>query len=103
MLGVPNFKTLHDAEEQRLAGRREHIVPVLPGRVELSTELRAQEREKFEEGRRTREAEAARVLEERRRAQVEEEEKEVRELRRRAVPKANEVPEWYAHAPRRAR
>ena len=30
------------------------------------------------------------------------EEEEIRELRRRAVPKANELPEWYQFAPKRS-
>ena len=99
-LGVPDFKALHDAEERRLASRKPQIVPVLPGRLDLSTEARAHEREKFDEGRRAREAEAERLLEEKRRLQAIEEEKDIKELRRRAVPKANEIPEWYAHAPK---
>ncbi len=99
-LGVPDFKTLHDAEEKRLASRKHQITPILPGRIELSTEARAHEREKYDEARRAREAEAERLLEEQRRLQAIEEEKEIKELRRRAVPKANEVPDWYAHAPK---
>ncbi|KAI0348219.1 hypothetical protein BDW22DRAFT_1424416 [Trametopsis cervina] len=102
-LGIPDFKALHDAEQQRLAAKKPAVVPVLPGRVELSTEVRAHEREKFDEGRRAREMEAERAAEEKRRLQAIEEEKEMKEMRRRAVPKANEVPEWYAHAPKRSR
>jgi len=102
-LGIPDFKAIHEAEEQRLASRKDHIVPILPAHVELSTENRAHEREKYDEGRRAREQEAERISEEKRRLQALEEEKEIRELRRRAVPKANEIPEWYAHAPKRSR
>ena len=47
--------------------------------------------------------ELERQAEERRRQRELEEEAEVRELRRRAVPKANEVPEWYAFAPKKAK
>ncbi len=36
-----------------------------------------------------------------RREREEQEEKDMRELRRRAVPRANVVPEWYKDAPRR--
>ena len=54
------------------------------------------------EARRAREREAEREREERRRLEAIEEEKEIRELRRRAVPKANEMPEWYAQAPKRS-
>ena len=52
---------------------------------------------------RAREAELERQREEQRQLAALQEEEEVRELRRRAVPKANEVPEWYAHAPKRSR
>lgn len=94
---------MYEAEAQRLAARREQIAPILPGHVELNTDARAQEREKYDEARRAREMEAERLLEEKRRLQALEEEKAIRELRRRAVPKANEVPDWYAHAPKRSR
>ena len=101
-LPIPDFKALHAAHEQALAARREHaIAPTVPVPIPLSTETRAQERERFEAARRAREQEAEREREERRRLQAIEEEREIREIRRRAVPKAHEVPEWYAHAPRR--
>ena len=50
-----------------------------------------------------REREAERAADEARRQRELEEEAEIRELRRRAVPKANEVPEWYAFAPKKAK
>lgn len=85
-----------------MAARREHIAPTIPVDFEFSTNIRAQEREKFEEGRRAREQEVERLAEEQRRLQELEEEKEIKEMRKRAVPKANEIPEWYAHAPKRS-
>ena len=99
---IPDFKALHEAEAQRLAARREHIVPVHPQEFHFSSDIRAQEREKYDEARRALELEAERLLEEKRRLEAIQEEEEIRELRRRAVPKANEVPEWYAHAPKRS-
>ena len=42
------------------------------------------------------------LREEERRVREAAEEAEVRELRRRAVPRANEVPAWYADMPKRA-
>lgn len=99
---IPDFKALHESQARVLAAKREQIVPVHPQEFQFSTEARAHEREKFEEARRAREEEAERALEERRRLEALEEEKEIRELRRRAVPKANEVPEWYALAPKRS-
>ncbi|PCH34280.1 hypothetical protein WOLCODRAFT_148344 [Wolfiporia cocos MD-104 SS10] len=100
-LAIPDFKALHAAHESALAARRAQVAPVVPMEVEFATDVRARERERFEEGRRARERELEAQMEERRRQRALEEEEEVRELRRRAVPRAHEVPEWYAHAPKR--
>ena len=100
---IPDFKALHAAQESVLAQKRAEIQVTKPVEFGLATEVRAQERERFEEARRARERELERLAEERRRQREMEEEAEIRELRRRAVPKANEVPEWYAFAPKRAK
>ncbi|RPD64622.1 hypothetical protein L226DRAFT_529001 [Lentinus tigrinus ALCF2SS1-7] len=100
---IPDFKALHAAQESVLAQKRAEIHPTVPMGFELSTETRAQERERFEEARRARELELERQAEEKRRQRELEEEAEIRELRKRAVPKANEVPEWYAFAPKKAK
>ncbi len=86
-----------------LAQKRAEIHPTVPIEFGLATTTRAQEREKFEEARRARERELERQAEERRRQRELEEEEEIRELRRRAIPKANEVPEWYAFAPKKSK
>jgi hypothetical protein len=75
------------------------IVPAAP--IVLCTELRAREREKFDEMVRIKEEEIERAKEERRRQRDAEEEREMKELRKRAIPKANEIPEWYADMPKR--
>ncbi|KZT30976.1 hypothetical protein NEOLEDRAFT_1126667 [Neolentinus lepideus HHB14362 ss-1] len=98
---IPDFKALHAAQDASLAARREHIRRLVPPPLELNTEVRAREREKFEETRRAREQEIQREMEERRRQKEIEEEKEIRELRKRAVPKANAIPDWYADAPKK--
>lgn len=100
-LPIPDFKAKHAAQEAALAARRAEIVPVVPQEVGFPTDVRAKERERFDEARRAREREIELQMEERRRLREIEEEKEIKELRRRAVPKANEVPEWYADAPKR--
>ncbi|KAL1951703.1 hypothetical protein VTO73DRAFT_852 [Trametes versicolor] len=100
---IPDFKALHAMQQSMLAQRKAEIAPVVPLQIELSTEARAREREQFEEARRAREAELERQREERRRQQELEEEQEIKELRKRAVPKANEVPEWYALAPKKSK
>ena len=99
---IPDFKTLHEAQARDAAARRDHVVPTQAQGFHFSTETRAHEREKYDEARRAREEEAERLLDEKRRLEALREEEEIRELRRRAVPKANQVPEWYQHAPKRS-
>jgi RNase H-fold protein (predicted Holliday junction resolvase) len=100
-LPVPDFKALHAAQETRDALRKEQIARVYPLRIELNTDSRAKEREKFDEMIRERERENERALEERKREKEAEEEREIREMRKKAVPKAHEVPGWYREAPRK--
>lgn len=87
--------------ETSLTSRREPSNRIVPTQFTFHTEIRAHEREKFDEDRRKREQELEAELEEQRRLLALEEEKEIRELRKRAVPKANAVPSWYAHAPKK--
>ncbi|KAG6876757.1 hypothetical protein C0993_000607 [Termitomyces sp. T159_Od127] len=98
---VPDFKTIHAAEEARLGLRKRSMVPTVPLPFELSTDGRAREREKFEEHLRQKERESQRVLEEKRREEQEMEERAIKELRKKAVPRAHEVPEWYKDVPKR--
>ena len=101
---IPDFKALHAMQQSVLSQRRRaEVHPTVPVEFGLATEARAAERERFEAARRAREAEAEALAAEARRQRELEEEAEVRELRRRAVPRANEVPEWYALAPKKAR
>ncbi|KAH7914565.1 hypothetical protein BJ138DRAFT_368512 [Hygrophoropsis aurantiaca] len=101
-LPVPDFKALHLAHQATLASRKPVVVPIIPSApFELSTEQRAREREKFDDMVRRKEEEIERIKAERRRQQEEEEEREIKELRRKAIPKAHEVPEWYADMPKR--
>ena len=83
------------------ATSRKRTALVIPEGFRFSTEQRAREREKFDEGVRVKQREKERRLEEERAAKAVEEEREVKEMRKRAVPKANEIPEWYATMPRR--
>ncbi|EKM61544.1 uncharacterized protein PHACADRAFT_83962, partial [Phanerochaete carnosa HHB-10118-sp] len=103
-LAIPDFAALQTRHAQAVAaGRRQGVHPTVPAPLPLHTEARAHERERFDDARRGREAELERQREEQRRSQAQREEEEVRELRRRAVPRANEMPAWYAHAPKRSR
>lgn len=65
----------------------------------LNTMIRAKAREKFDNERKQREKilELQRLIRERERA--EQEEKEYRDARKRTIPRAHEVPEWYNDAP----
>jgi hypothetical protein len=73
----------------------------VPEEFRLSLGERAREREIYEEGRRSRQIQLEREDEELRRQQEEQAEKEYKEARKRTVPKAHEVPEWYKDMPRR--
>ncbi|OAX41002.1 hypothetical protein K503DRAFT_768061 [Rhizopogon vinicolor AM-OR11-026] len=98
---IPDFKALHEAHQASIACRK-HVVPIAPAPpIMLNTEIRARERERFDEMVRMKEEELEREKEERRKQQEAEEEMEIRELRRRAIPKANEIPEWYAEMPKK--
>ena len=100
--GIPDFRALHERHlKASVAFRKEHIVPTVPVTPDLNTKYRAKEREKFDEFMRGREEAMGRVREEKRRQQEAEDEKEIREIRKRAIPKAHDVPDWYASAPKR--
>jgi len=98
---VPDFKTLHAQHEAEIAHRKENIHPTVPLPLELHTNERAKERGNFDQMRKEKERELERAMEQRRREREEDEEREVRELRKKAVPRAHEVPEWYKEAPRK--
>ncbi|KAH8111858.1 hypothetical protein DFH11DRAFT_1610328 [Phellopilus nigrolimitatus] len=100
---IPDFKSLHATQEANMAvRRRELIAPTVPITPHFSTDIRIAEREKFDEARRVREKEIERLMEEKRRVREEEEKREWQEARKRAVPRANAVPEWYADVPKRS-
>lgn len=101
---VPDFPALQAAHAASVAAHRAAAVqPVVPEPFELRLETRAREREAFEEARREREMEAEQIAEQQRLEREEEEAREYQEARRKAVPKANPVPEWYRDAPKRKR
>ncbi|KAF5345100.1 hypothetical protein D9757_014900 [Collybiopsis confluens] len=98
---IPDFSASHAAQSALLSSIKGQVVPVLPLPVELHTDARARERIKFNERIQEKEAEVEHALKERQRQRAEEEEKEIKEHRKKAVPKAHAVPEWYKDAPRR--
>ncbi|KAI0050586.1 hypothetical protein FA95DRAFT_1603409 [Auriscalpium vulgare] len=97
---VPDFQALHAAQRELDAARR-RAAPTVPVPIEFQTDARLRERERFEAGRRARERELEAEREEEARRLAEEEEQAIKEMRKMAVPRANAVPEWYAHAPKR--
>ena len=101
---VPEFKAHpHRASHQAtFTFHREGVVPSVPVvPFSFCTEQRAKEREKFDEMVKRKEEEVQRLKEEQRRREAEEEEKAIKELRQKAIPRANEIPEWYADMPKR--
>ncbi len=99
----PNFKAIHAALDASLAQRKENIHPTVPLAMQWETDLRMQERRKFDEKVKEREREREKEEEERKRLRETEEEGEVRELRKRLVVKAHDVPEWYSKMPKSKR
>ena len=82
-------------------GRSKRTPLIIPEAFRFSTEQRARDREKFDEAVRAKQREKERQLEEDRAAKAVEEERGIKEMRKRAVPKANSIPEWYATMPKR--
>ncbi|CAE6435612.1 unnamed protein product [Rhizoctonia solani] len=110
---MPDFASAHAAAEAaNLARRQRAHEAFLAAQEELEsqrsskfaiggeTARRAAERAVFDAAMRVKEAEAERVRNEQKRMQIEKEAAEIREMRRRMVPKANPIPQFYKHAPR---
>lgn len=94
VMPIPDFAAMHAAQAE--ASRNRRVVPVLPTAAPvLTTMARAKDREKFDAERREREKAIEQQLQIREREREEQEEREYREARKRTVPKAHEVPEWY--------
>ncbi|KAF4604489.1 hypothetical protein EYR40_003263 [Pleurotus pulmonarius] len=98
---VPDFKALHAMHESTFANRRGQITPVIPAPIQFQTDIRAKKREKFDEMVRAKEREKQLMEERMERERALEEEKEIMLMRRKAIPRAHEVPEWYKEAPKR--
>lgn len=97
---APDFKAIHAAFDASIAQRKENINPTVPLPMRWETESRIQERKKFDQRLREKEREKEREEEERRRFREAEEEQELKELRKKMVVKAHEVPEWYNARPK---
>jgi hypothetical protein len=97
---APNFKAIHAAFDASLAQRKENIHPTVPLPIRWETDSRMQERKKFEERVREKEKEKEKEEEEKGRLREAEEERELKELRKKMVVKAHEVPEWYNERPK---
>ena len=102
-VAIPNFAVMHAAEEARVAAvRGKGRVTRGVGPV-LSTDRRAREREAFDAQVRKKEQELEALREQRRLEEEAAEAEAIAELRRRAVPRANSVPEWYCSRPKKER
>ncbi|KAJ3517502.1 hypothetical protein NMY22_g13950 [Coprinellus aureogranulatus] len=107
LYSVPDFKSLHAANNAALARKRQKVLqeahPTIPVAPRFATDARLEERHKFEEKVKEKERREREEMEAKRRQQQEEQERELRELRKKAVPKAHEVPEWYKDAPKKVK
>ncbi|KAJ7671781.1 hypothetical protein B0H17DRAFT_948170, partial [Mycena rosella] len=100
---IPDFAALHASQAAQNTLRRSQRAPTVPVPIAFSTDARVRERARFDAQVREREQneeEARAVL---RREREKKEAEEVREMRKRAVPRAHEVPEWYKDVPKRER
>ncbi|KXN84975.1 hypothetical protein AN958_11820 [Leucoagaricus sp. SymC.cos] len=98
---VPGFKSIHAHPESSQAHRKENLHPVITQPFHWATEQRIKERKEFDEMVKEKERERELLEEQKRKEREEEEEMEIRELRKRAIPKANVVPDWYKDAPKK--
>ncbi|QRW12744.1 proteoglycan 4 [Ceratobasidium sp. AG-Ba] len=109
-LPMPDFAAAHAAAEAANLARRERAqAAFLAAQAELEsfrtskhmiggeTARRAAERAVFDAAMKVKEAEAERLRVEEKRLADEREAAEIKEMRKRMVPKANPVPEWYNH------
>jgi hypothetical protein len=69
--------------------------------MEFYSDRRAQERRRFEDRIREKERDAQLAQELKRKEREAQEAKEIMELRKKSVPKAHEVPDWYKDVPQR--
>ncbi|CAE6341596.1 unnamed protein product [Rhizoctonia solani] len=110
---MPDFAAVHAAAEAANLVRRQRAHEAfLAAQAELEsqrdsnyaiggeTARRAAERAVFDAATKVKEAEAERVRNEQKRIEAEKEAAAIREMRRRMVPKANPLPEFYKYAPR---
>ncbi|KAF7358723.1 hypothetical protein MSAN_01211300 [Mycena sanguinolenta] len=98
---IPDFKAIHATLAAQNALRRSQLAPTVPVPIAFSTDIRAKERELFDEKVREKERELEVAREVQRREREQEEARELKDLRKRAIPKAHEVPDWYKEAPKR--
>ncbi|KAJ6492219.1 hypothetical protein C8R45DRAFT_990656 [Mycena sanguinolenta] len=98
---VPDFKAMHATLAAQNVLRRSQLAPTIPVPIAFSTDIRAKERELFDEKVREKERELEAAREVQRREREQEEARELKDLRKRAIPKAHEVPDWYKEAPKR--
>ncbi|KAJ1306188.1 hypothetical protein OPQ81_010897 [Rhizoctonia solani] len=109
---MPDFAAAHAAAEAaNLARRQRAHEAFLAAQAELEsyrtkhmiggeTARRAAERAVFDAAMKVKEAEAERIRNEQKRFEAERAAAEIREMRKKMVPKANPVPEFYKHVPR---
>ena len=99
--GTSRTRTLSKPTKPSTLVAKPAFQPTVPVSPEFATELRLKERHKFDEMIKEKERREQAEREARRKLEEEEEEKRIKELRKKAVPKAHEVPEWYNDMPKK--
>ncbi|KAK7458766.1 hypothetical protein VKT23_009771 [Stygiomarasmius scandens] len=106
-LSIPDFSSLHATQAAHLSQIKSSIKaqnqPTVPSTrpIGLYTSLRSEMRKDFDEKVKRKQEEMDKKREEERKEREEEEERELREMRKKMVVKAHEVPDWYRDAPKK--
>ena len=98
---IPDFKMLHAQIGASQAHRKENVHPATAQPFHWATDQRIKQRREFDDMVKEKVRQRELLEEQKRKEMEEEEERGVRELRKRLVPKANVVPEWYKGVPRK--
>lgn len=98
---IPDFKMLHAQLGVSQAHRKENVHLVTAQPFHWATDQRVKRRREFDDMVKEKLRQRELLEEQKRKEMEEEEERGMRELRKRLIPKANVVPEWYKDAPRK--
>lgn len=98
---IPDSGTIHAHINTSQAHRKENVHPVIAQPFHWATDERIKQRKEFDDMVKEKEREREQIEEQKRKEREEEKEREIRELRKRLIPKAHVVPDWYKDAPKK--